>query len=238
MPPAQNLSFVLFGGQKTVLLHNIQYYCSNVQSSIHCTLHNLPRLFQVWAAKHVLGIAGTMSFLSHHDKQSPLCLSCLNCRETCKHVAKCPKVGRAKAFAWSVSEVELWLTKNNAHPDLRSLLLCYLRGRGALSCYECATALNLAHIFQEFAESQDVIGWDNFVMGMVSSKLLPIQSDFFLHSKSSSRATRWISGLITQLLQVTHTQWIYQCVLGHDLTPERLMCVFPASGYDWATVSA
>jgi hypothetical protein len=31
----------------------------------HCTLHDLPRLFQVWTAKHVLGIAGTMHFLSH-----------------------------------------------------------------------------------------------------------------------------------------------------------------------------
>ena len=65
-------------------------------------------------------------------------------------------------------------------------------------------------------ESQDIIGWDNFGMDMVSSKLLPIKSDFLLHSKSSSHATRWISGLITQLLQVTHTQWIYQCILVHD----------------------
>jgi hypothetical protein len=53
-------------------------------------------------------------------------------------------------------------------------------------------------------------------MGMVSSKLLPIQSAYLLNSKSSSRAMQWISGLITQLLQVTHTQWIYQCVLVHD----------------------
>jgi hypothetical protein len=55
-------------------------------------------------------------------------------------------------------------------------------------------------------------------MGMVSSKLLPIQSDFFLHSKSSSHGTRWISGLIAQRLQVTHTQWIYRCILVHDRT--------------------
>ncbi len=58
---------------------------------------------------------------------------------------------------------------------------------------------------------------------MVSSKLLPIQSDFFLHSKSSSHATHWISGLITQLLQVTHTQWIYRWVLVHDRTTGTLI---------------
>ncbi len=33
--------------------------------SVHNTLHNLRRLFQLWASKHVLGIAGTMKFLSH-----------------------------------------------------------------------------------------------------------------------------------------------------------------------------
>ncbi len=79
-------------------------------------------------------------------------------------------------------------------------------------------ALNLPHIIQEFSELQDIIRWDKFVMGMVSSKLLPIQSDYLLDSKSFSCTMRWISGLITQLLQVPHTQWIYQCVLVHNHT--------------------
>jgi hypothetical protein len=44
--------------------------------SVHRTLHAVPRLFQVWASKHVLRIAGTMKFLSHQDGRSPLCPSC------------------------------------------------------------------------------------------------------------------------------------------------------------------
>jgi hypothetical protein len=55
--------------------------------SIHCTLHDLPRLFQVWAAKHVLGVAGTMHFLLHQDMRSPLYPSCQECSESCKHIA-------------------------------------------------------------------------------------------------------------------------------------------------------
>jgi hypothetical protein len=53
-------------------------------------------------------------------------------------------------------------------------------------------------------------------MGMISNKLLPLQSAIGHNSKSSSNAMRWISGFITQLLQVTHTQWIHCCVLVHD----------------------
>jgi hypothetical protein len=34
---------------------------------------------------------------------------------------------------------------------------------------------------------------------------------------------RWISGFITQLLQVTQTQWIYQCVLIHDRTAGKVI---------------
>ncbi len=92
-----------------------------------------------------------------------------------------------------------------------------------MTCYVCSLALNLPHIFQEFAKSQDVIGWDNFAAGMVSNKLLPIQS---LHSTGSNSlfcATRWITGFITQLHQVTHTQCIYQCVLVHNPTTGMLI---------------
>ncbi len=39
--------------------------------SIHSTLHELLRLFQLWASKHVLKIAGTMKYLSHQDGRSP-----------------------------------------------------------------------------------------------------------------------------------------------------------------------
>ncbi len=115
------------------------------------------------------------------------------------------------------------MEKNSTHPNLRSLLLKYLRGRGTITCSECSTALNMPHIIQEFAVLQDVIGWDSFVMGMISLKLLPIQSAHSLTSSSSPNATCWIYSLITQLLRVTHTQWIYRCVLVHDRTTGTLI---------------
>jgi len=127
------------------------------------------------------------------------------------------------AFKQSAQMMELWLEKNNTHPDLQSLLLWYLRGRGSVTCSECSKELGLPHIIQEFAASQEVIGWDGFIMGMVSSNLLSIQSAYLLQCNSSYQAARWISGVITQLLQVTHSQWIYQCILVHDHTTGTLI---------------
>ncbi len=167
--------------------------------SIHRTLHDLPRLFQVWAAKHVLGIAGTMEFLAHQDDRSPMCPSCNNCVESCSHVGRCQEVGRTLAFEQLSQMMEQWLKKNNTHPDVQSLLLWYLHGRGSTTCSECSEELDLPYIIQEFAVLQDIIGWDGFIMGMVSSKLLPIQSTYLLQCIFSYQAESWISGVITQL---------------------------------------
>ena len=147
-----------------------------------------------------------------------MCPSCNCCVETCAHVGRCPEEGRTLAFMQSTQMMEQWLERNKTHPDIQTLLLRYLRGRGAISCHECATELDLPHSIQEFAASQDIIGWDRFIMGMVSSKLLPIQSAFLHQCNSSPQAASWISGVITQLLQVMHSQWIYRCVLVHDRT--------------------
>ena len=66
--------------------------------------------------------------------------------------------------------------------------------------------------------SQDIIGWDPFIMRMVSTRLLQIQSTYLLQCHSLRPALSWISELIAQLLQVMHSQWIYRCILVHDWT--------------------
>jgi hypothetical protein len=191
--------------------------------SIHTTLHNLPRLFQLWASKHILGIAGMMKFLSRQDKQSPLCPSCNECDETCKHIARCPETGCAAALLQSTNKVKKWMDSNNTHGDVKILLLRYLHWRGSISCVECSDKFELPPIVREFAFLQDIIGWDNFAMGMISTKLLAIQSVHHHTNGESPCTTRWITGLITQLLQVTHMQWIYRCVLVHDPTTGTLI---------------
>jgi hypothetical protein len=104
--------------------------------------------------------------------------------------------------------MEQWLERNETHPDLGS---------------ECSKELDLPHVIQEFAASQDNIGWDGFIMGMVLSKLLPIQSAYLLQCNISYQAASWISEVTTQLLQVTHSQWIYQCILVRDTTTGTLI---------------
>jgi hypothetical protein len=113
------------------------------------------------------------------------------------------------------------MTENKTHPDLVSIISDYAQGQGETSCVKCAEDFPL--IVQEFAISQDKIGWGNFIVGMISTKLLGIQDSYLWVRGSAWLSERWATGLITQLLQVTHGQWIYRCILVHDCTTGTLI---------------
>jgi hypothetical protein len=140
-------------------------------SAVHCTIflgssRSGPQIMSL--------IAGTMQFLAHQDYRSPMCPSCNGCVESCSDVARCQEKGGTLAFEQSAQMMEQWPKKNNTHPDLLhtlllSLLLWYLHSRSSTTCSKCSKELNLPHIIQEFAASQDHIGWDGLIMGMVSS---------------------------------------------------------------------
>ncbi len=58
---------------------------------------------------------------------------------------------------------------------------------------------------------------------MISTKLLGIQDSYLRVRCSAWSSEKWATGLITQLLHVTHGQWIYRCVLVHDRTTGTLV---------------
>jgi hypothetical protein len=156
-----------------------------------------------------------MKFLAHQDGRDPLCPSCQTCEEACTHVTRCPEAGRAEAFLQAVDELSRWMNENETHPDLNSVITEYARKQGDTSCIECAG--DLPPIMQEFAISQDKIGWGNFIVGMVSTKLLSIQDSYLQVWGSTWSSEKWATGLITQLLQVAHGQWIYMCACPRSL---------------------
>lgn len=182
--------------------------------SVHGTLHSLPKLFQLWASKHVLDVAGTMKFLSYQDKRAPTCPSCKKCVEDCAHIVQCEEVGRTAAFVESVHQFEIWLKENDTYKEVAGCLVEYLLGRGDKTFSECVEGRPTR--FSAVAESQDLIGWGRFTEGMVSKHLIELQKDYYGITGSRRSVDKWIRGVITQLLQITHTQWIYRNVVVHD----------------------
>jgi hypothetical protein len=59
---------------------------------VHTTLHELPKMFQMFAAKQVFGVSAVLANLSKQKKFAHLgvhCPSCSTDRETASHLLSC-----------------------------------------------------------------------------------------------------------------------------------------------------
>jgi hypothetical protein len=65
------------------------------------------------------------------------------------------------------------MAANATHLEIKAVLTAYVLGGGQASCLNCAAGF--PKVIQDIASSQDIIRWGNFMMGMISSKLISIQ---------------------------------------------------------------
>jgi hypothetical protein len=63
--------------------------------------------------------------------------------------------------------------------------------------------------FRQMALSQDKIGWRRFLEGMISAEITTIQRQYMAVNGLRMSLDKWCTGLITQLLEITHGQWLY-----------------------------
>jgi hypothetical protein len=79
-------------------------------------------------------------------------------------------------------------------------------------------ALGLPAEFHRFAYTQDMIGWDNFMLGKISTHLRPIQYSHLLSSPLMLTVDDWMKQFINQLIHIVHGQWIHCNILKHHET--------------------
>ena len=66
------------------------------------------------------------------------------------------------------------------------------------------------------AESQDLIGWRNFMEGRISKSFYTIQSWYLSDSQSYMNGQDWTKKFISKILQISHSQWIFRNISFHD----------------------
>jgi hypothetical protein len=182
---------------------------------VYATLHKVPRLFQLWACKQVMDVAGTNVNQAHYTEgHDPHCPSCTTALETCRHVLHCGEAGRVDALHRSIGWLDDWLKKVGTEPALRRCLVTYAKGRGSRSLGEITDRWGGG--FEEMAVSQDAIGWRRFMEGMISKEILPLQQDYVELGECSLSLEAWVQGLVVKLLEVTHGQWLYRNLHVHD----------------------
>ena len=182
---------------------------------VHYTLSDqVPRLFQQWACKQVMRIAGTNDRLHYFDGRSRKCPCCTIVDESSAHILQCEEAGRVEAFFHTADLLEEWLDDNDTDEELADCILQFVRGRGSVSMWEICRGRHGR--FAPLGDSQDLIGWQRMLEGMISKEIIDLQRHHMIVTGSRRSVEKWGAGLVTRLLEITHGQWIYRNFVVHD----------------------
>jgi hypothetical protein len=104
------------------------------------------------------------------------------------------------------------MVKSHTKPSLAHAVAQHVFHRGAVKFRDIP---GLPLELSKLAEEQDLIGWDFFMEGKLSSRFRDIQLDYLLETPSMMTAFDWTSHFISHLLHITHGQWIYRNISRH-----------------------
>ena len=177
---------------------------------------------KIWITKHVSGFCATNKMMhrrGHEDHAQCPCCKVAGTVETTRHQARCPDPERILLWEDSVNDLKKWLSEKDTDPNIQELIIGYLHGRGTVVL---GNITNLPIGLQRLANEQDTIGWDNFTEGKISKEFRRIQHEYFVSIDSRKTALHWTAQLISKLLLLVHTQWVYRNTIVHKRTKDGL----------------
>jgi hypothetical protein len=111
-----------------------------------------------------------------------------------------------------IDGLEAWLEESDTAPTIRHCIVASLRSGSPLVRFED----NSAGIARQAAQDQDFIGWHNMLEGRISKLWRQGQRAHYLENRSSRSADRWAQGLVSNLLEITHSMWIRRNEVVHE----------------------
>ena len=176
-------------------------------------------LYQLWVSKHVSGCFG-IGIMMHNWGfwDHSCCPCCQHVREDKLHLLTCPHQDCEDTWQDSMLGLEAWMIDVDTDPAIRECILLTLETRNPMQSF---TIYSNPRTLQA-AEAQDRIGWVHTTEGKLSRHWQQIQSDFYRSIESRRSPGKWAAGLITNLLMVTHSQWLHRCAVLHERDAQGL----------------
>lgn len=172
-------------------------------------MQGFPKTFQDWITRHISDFNGCNRYLSRWKPTvKNFCPSCGVANEDTRHITRCRDPTRTALYQEGVIEIRDWLSSNHTPPHLTFLLCSYLYNRGE------ATMESLLPTFSPYltlAQAQDLIGFDNILVGRLPTQLITIMTPILASlNHRSFTCNKWAKELSRQLLLFTHRQWTYR----------------------------
>jgi hypothetical protein len=141
---------------------------------------------------------------------------CSNCgrRETAAHLLLCPSEDRTQLLIDNVDKLEKWPERDGStYQELAYWISKYILMRGDKPFADMGA---MSPRMKALAQSQDKIGYHNFMEGYTSIHFYEIQNFHLAMSSSFLNGADWAKQFISKILHITHSQWIFPNFSLHD----------------------
>jgi hypothetical protein len=179
-----------------------------------------PPLYRLWFSKHVSGFFGTGLMMKHWQFcwEHSECPWCQHPREDKKHMMTCPNEDCSDTWHQSLLGLEAWMIENDTDPAICKAILLTVEDRDATKSF---ATFSDPRTFRA-AQAQDRIGWLHTTEGKISVQWNHLQAEQYRSIDLCWSPGKWAAGLITNLLPVTHSQWLHQCAVLHKRNAQGL----------------
>ena len=180
------------------------------------TMEKKPDMYKLWLSKQHTGFCGTRVQVGYYSGQIDGDVGCPDCgeRETAAHLCICTNNDRTRLLVEMADDLERWLTKDHkTYSEIAYWVPKYILYRGTKKFADLGA---MSPGMKTLAESQDKIGWRNFMEGRISKHFYSLQSYHLAFDTHYMNGEDWVRQFITRVLHITHSQWIYRNFSLHD----------------------
>jgi len=169
-------------------------------------LKSKPNMYKIWRSKQNSGFCGTRVQVGRYlgipgqDKRCPNC----GRWESAAHLLLCPSEDRTQLLIDNADELEKWLEKDgNTDQELAYWLPKYILMRGNKPFADMGA---MSPRMKALAQSQDKIGYRNFMEGHILIHFYEVENFHLAMSSSFLNRADWAKQFISKILHITHSQ--------------------------------
>ncbi len=168
-----------------------------------------PDMYKIWRSKQNSGFCGTRVQVGRYSGIPEQDERCPNCGrwEMAAHFLLFPSEDRTQLLIDNADELEKWLEKDGGtDQELAYWTPKYILMRGDKPFADMGA---MSPRMKALAQSQDKIGYRYFMEGYISICFYEIQNFHLAISSSFINGADWAKQVISKILHITHSQWIF-----------------------------
>jgi hypothetical protein len=164
-------------------------------------------MYGIWLAKQTIGVCATRRVMARiHGLSDDRCPNCLTGPERSTHLNQCLDPGRFNLLETDINELHGWMSATT-DPELCYWFIHYLRLQGER---EMSSLGEMTPAIAEIALDCDMIGYVDIMHGRLPLSLIRFQKTFCVSVNSRTGGAAWLRKLVTKLLDMSHTQWLFR----------------------------